>query len=117
MPEPRLERLTHQIEELLPSWAMALVVAALHAMRGIALVVAVIVVAEVGDFRRFPDACQLMAYLGNRLHRAAGARSLTQTVSGSPKRRGRRQQIQMVRTAGHGLWVGELSCPVMSPSP
>ena len=60
----RLERLTHQIEELLPSWAMAPVVAALQAMRGIALVVAVIVVAEVGDFRRFPNARQLMAYLG-----------------------------------------------------
>jgi transposase len=43
---------------------MAPVVAALQAMRGIALVVAVTVVAEVGDFRRFANARQLMAYLG-----------------------------------------------------
>jgi transposase len=62
--EARLARLTRQIEELLPSWSMAPVVAALQAMRGVALVVAVTVVAEVGDFRRFANARQLMAYLG-----------------------------------------------------
>jgi transposase len=33
-------------------------------MRGIALVVAITVVAEVGYFRRFANARQLMAYLG-----------------------------------------------------
>jgi transposase len=33
-------------------------------MRGVALVVAVTIVAEVGDFRRFANARQLMAYLG-----------------------------------------------------
>jgi hypothetical protein len=33
-------------------------------MRGVALVAAVTVVAEVGDFRRFTNARQLMAYLG-----------------------------------------------------
>src|SRR5438309_5450616 len=62
--EVRRDRLTGQIEELLPNWSMAPVVAALHAMRGIALVVAVTVVAEVGDFRRFANPRQLMAYLG-----------------------------------------------------
>jgi transposase len=62
--EARRDRLTWQIEELLPSWSMALVVAALQAMRGVALVVAVTVVAEVGDFRRFANARQLIAYLG-----------------------------------------------------
>jgi len=62
--EARLDRLTRQIEELLPGWSMAPVVTALQAMRGVALVVAVTVVAEVGDFRRFANARQLMAYLG-----------------------------------------------------
>jgi transposase len=62
--EARLDRLTGQIEELLPSWSMGPVVAALQAMRGVALVVAVTVVAEVGDFRRFANPRQLMAYLG-----------------------------------------------------
>jgi transposase len=62
--ELRRDRLTRQIEELMPTWSMAPVVAALQAMRGVALVVAVTVVAEVGDFRRFSSARQLMAYLG-----------------------------------------------------
>jgi transposase len=62
--EARLDRLTRQIEELLPNWSMEPVVTALQAMRGVALVVAVTVVAEVGDFRRFANARQLMAYLG-----------------------------------------------------
>ena len=62
--ETRRDRLTGQIEELLPSWSMAPVVAALQAMREVALVTAVTVVAEVGDFRRFANPRQLMAYLG-----------------------------------------------------
>ena len=62
--EARRDRLTRQINELLPSWSMAPVARALQAMRGVALVVAATVVAEVGDFRRFANPRQLMAYLG-----------------------------------------------------
>jgi transposase len=62
--ETRRDRLTRQIEELLPHWSMAPIVAALQAMRGVALVVAVTVIAEVGDFRRFANPRQLMAYRG-----------------------------------------------------
>jgi hypothetical protein len=40
------------------------VATSLQAMSGIALVAAVTVLAEVGDFRRFTYARQLMAYLG-----------------------------------------------------
>ena len=43
---------------------MAPVVEALQAMRGVAFIVAVTVVAEVGDFSRFTNPRQLMAYLG-----------------------------------------------------
>ena len=62
--ETRRDRLTDQIQELLANWSMAPVVAALQAMRGVALVAAVTVVAEVGDFHRFINPRQLMAYLG-----------------------------------------------------
>src|ERR1700722_13640270 len=60
----RVGRLTQQIEDMLPLWSMAPVVTALQAMRGVALIVAVTVVAEVGDFSRFEKPRQLMAYLG-----------------------------------------------------
>jgi transposase len=62
--EARRDRLTEQITELLSSWSMAPLVVALQAMRGVALLAAVTLVAEVGDFRRFANPRQLMAYLG-----------------------------------------------------
>lgn len=62
--EARIGRLTKQIAELVPNWSMATVVEALQAMRGVAFIVAVTVVAEVGDFSRFDNPRQLMAYLG-----------------------------------------------------
>ena len=43
---------------------MAPVVTALQAMRGVAFLSAVVLVAEVGDFRRFTTPRQLMAWLG-----------------------------------------------------
>src|SRR3954454_2983570 len=62
--EARLERLTGQVTELVPSWSMAPVVAAYQALRGVACLTAVTFVAEIGDVRRFESPRQLMAYLG-----------------------------------------------------
>lgn len=62
--EARVERLTRQIADLLPSWSLAPVVEAIQAMRGVALIVAVTVTAEVGDFSRLDNPRQLMARLG-----------------------------------------------------
>jgi transposase len=60
----RRDRLTAQIEAMLPDWALAPVVAALQTMRGMALVNAATLIAELGDLSRFGNARQLMAYLG-----------------------------------------------------
>jgi transposase len=62
--ERRVDRLTRQITEHLPGWSMAPVATAIQAMRGVALINAVTIVAEVGDFSRFGNPRQLMAYLG-----------------------------------------------------
>jgi transposase len=62
--EGRRDRLGQQIRELVPDWSMAPVVTALQAMRGVAFISAVVLVAEVGDFRRFANPRQLMAWLG-----------------------------------------------------
>jgi transposase len=62
--EARVEKLTGQIADLLPSWSLSPIVEAIQAMQGVAFVVAVTVVAEVGDFSRFDNPRQLMAYLG-----------------------------------------------------
>ena len=52
------------IRRLLPAWSLAGVVAAIQSMRGVALLSAVTLVAEIGDFGRFTSPRQLMAWLG-----------------------------------------------------
>jgi transposase len=60
----RVERLTRDITGLVESWHLAPLVKSLQALRGVQLVTAVIIAAELGDFGRFATAPQLMAYLG-----------------------------------------------------
>ena len=60
----RVDRLTDQIRQLVPDWRFAPVVCALQAARGVSLIVAVTVLAELGDLSRFDNPSQLMAYLG-----------------------------------------------------
>jgi transposase len=60
----RVNRLTDQIRQLVPDWRLAPVVSALQAARGVSLITAVTVLAELGDLSRFDNPSQLMAYLG-----------------------------------------------------
>ncbi len=60
----RRDRLTAQIAAMLPEWTLAPVVTALQAMRGMAVVNAATLIAELGDLSRFANPRQLMAYLG-----------------------------------------------------
>jgi transposase len=61
----RLERYDQEIERAVPGWSrMAGVVRALMALRGLALLHAATLVAELGDFHRFEHPGQLMGYLG-----------------------------------------------------
>ena len=60
----RVERLEQAIREAVPEWSLATVVTALQAMRGIDLVAAVTVLAEIGDLSRFQSPRELMSYLG-----------------------------------------------------
>lgn len=58
----RMERLEDAIREVVPEWSLAEVVAALQAMRGIDLIAAVGVLAEIGDLSRFQNPRELMGY-------------------------------------------------------
>jgi len=60
----RVERLEKAIREAVPDWSLAEVVTALQAMRGIDLIAAVGVLAEIGDLSRFQNPRELMGYLG-----------------------------------------------------
>jgi transposase len=60
----RVERLTEQIRLQVPSWRLAPIVSALQAARGVSLIVATTLLAELGDLSRFDNPSQLMAHLG-----------------------------------------------------
>jgi transposase len=60
----RVENLTQAMSGQLERWRMRPVVEALMTLRGIDLVAAMTLVAEIGDFTRFARARELMAFLG-----------------------------------------------------
>lgn len=60
----RVESLTADIAELVEDWSLGPLVKALMALRGVQLVTAVVLAAEIGDFRRFPTPDKLMSFLG-----------------------------------------------------
>jgi transposase len=60
----RLERLEQAIRAAVPDWSLADIVTGLMAMRGLDLISAATLLAEIGDLSRFQTPQQLMAYLG-----------------------------------------------------
>lgn len=60
----RIARLEQALREQLPGWGLRPVVQALMAMRGMQLIAAMTLVAELQDFTRFAHPRQLMAYVG-----------------------------------------------------
>ena len=60
----RTERLVNELDHQIKSWRFYPVVQALQAMRGVRLLVAAWVIAELGDLRRFDHPRKLMSYLG-----------------------------------------------------
>lgn len=72
--EALCDRLKAAILELVPQWSLAPVVEAIQALRGVSLLVAAVIVAEVGCFDRFASPRLLMAYLGlNPSEHSSGA--------------------------------------------
>ena len=60
----RLLGLEDQMQKCLPNWSLAGVVEGLMALRGMSLIAAMTVVAELGDIARFDSPRELMAYVG-----------------------------------------------------
>jgi transposase len=60
----RLQRLEAELRDLAPHWRLAPVVDALQALRGVQWLVAITVVAELGDLTRFDNPRKLAAYVG-----------------------------------------------------
>lgn len=62
--QARADRLEAAIRAAVPEWSLAEIVTALQALRGLDLIAAVTVLAEIGDLQRFASPRELMGYLG-----------------------------------------------------
>lgn len=62
--QERVKGLEREMQEALRGWSMEPIVTGLMALRGVDLVAAMTIVAEIGDITRFDSPSQLMAYLG-----------------------------------------------------
>ncbi len=87
----RVGRLTGRLAERVAAWEKAPLVTALQALRGVDLVSAATLVAEVGDFRRFASASELMSFVGRvpSEHSSGGSRRqgrITRTGNGHGRR-------------------------------
>ena len=87
----RVAGLEHEMAHALKTWELAPVVEALMALRGVKLLTAMTVLAELGDLSRFPSPSQLMAYLGlvPREHSSGQTRrrgGITKTGNGHVRR-------------------------------
>lgn len=87
----RVADLEAQMHEALAGWSLGTVAHALMALRGVSLITAMTVLAELGDLSRFDSPRELMAYLGlvPSEHSSGGSRrqgSITRTGNGHVRR-------------------------------
>lgn len=89
--QDRVAGLTQQMQQALKTWSLRPVVQALMALRGVQLITAMTVLAELGDITRFDSPSQLMAWLGlvPSEHSSGGCRrrgGITKTGNGHVRR-------------------------------
>jgi len=88
----QVERIDDQMEKLLRTWSRKPLVDALMGFRGFKQTAAMVIISEIGDFKRFKHPKQLMGYLG-----------LTPSEDSSG---GRRRQGGITKCGnGHARWM------------
>lgn len=91
----RVADLDAQLERALAHWSMAPVVAGLVALRGIDRLSAMVLLAELGDLRRFDSPRQLMGYLGLVPgEHSSGGRRRQGAITGTGNTRARRTLVE-----------------------
>ena len=116
--QERLQRLEQAVAAAVPEWSLAPVVAALMAMRGIDLISATTLLAEIGDLSRFQTPPELMAYLGL----VPSENSTGDTVKRGPitkagNRRARRMLVECSWSYQHPPRVGQAKQPKVDAAP
>jgi transposase len=104
----RIARLDAAIRQAVPDWSLAEVVTALMAMRGMDLVSASALLAEIGDLSRFQKPRELMAYLGLvPSEHSTGDKIKRGPITKTGNRRARRILVECAWSYRHPPRVGQ----------
>ena len=104
----RVARLEQELAHLAPAWRLYPVVEALQALRGVQWLVAVTVVAELGDLTRFDNPRQLSAFVGLiPSEYSSGATRRQGGITKAGNRRARRALIEAAWAYRHPAKVSE----------
>lgn len=102
-----LDRLTRALADALPGWRWYAVVQALMGMRGLDLVAASTIIAEIGDVRRFEHPRQLMAYLGLvPSEHSSGPRIRKGSITKAGNKHARRMLVEAAWSYRHPARIG-----------
>jgi transposase len=116
--QERLERLEQAIAACVPDWSLAPLVTALMAMRGLDLISAATLLAEIGDLSRFQTPTELMAYLGLVPSEASTGDTVKRgPITKTGNRRARRMLVECSWSYQHPPRVGQAKQPKVDAAP
>lgn len=116
--QERVVRLEQAIRAAVPDWSLAPVVTALMAMRGLDLVSAITLLAEIGDLSRFATARELMSYLGLvPSEHSSGERVKRSGITKAGNRRARRILIECSWSYRHPPRIGAKKLAKVAAAP
>ncbi len=116
--QERQQRLEQAIAAAVGEWSLAEVVTALRAMRGIDLISAATLLAEIGDLSRFRTPTELMAYLGLvPSEDSTGDVIKRGPITKAGNRRARRMLVECAWSYQHPPRVGAAKQPKVDAAP
>lgn len=106
--QERIERLEQAVRAAVPDWSLCEVVTALMAMRGIDLISATTLLAEIGDLTRFQSPREVMAYLGLvPSEHSTGETIKRGAITKAGNRRARRSLVECAWSYQHPPRIGK----------
>jgi len=116
--QDRIERLEQAIRAAVADWSLAEVVTALMAMRGLDLIAATTLLAEIGDLSRFQTPRELMAYLGLVPSEASTGDTVRRgPITKTGNRRARRILVECSWSYRHAPRVGKKKLEKVAAAP
>ena len=116
--QERCDRLEQAIRDALAEWSLAPLVQALQALRGVKLINAVTLAAEIGDLSRFAGAADLMGYLGLvPSERSTGDSVKRGAITKAGNGRARRALVEAAWTYRHPPRIGRDKLALVEAAP